>query len=111
MYAGRLFARADAIPRSISWTQLSGVITAETHAACAEMFAKFWNSPSPSVWWMILRTRWWRIVGMPTRWKTHDRSALAPITPFSADNSPTAYVVESIEQPPTRAYPAAAYAA
>jgi len=29
------------------------LITAETHAACAEMFAKFWNTPSPSVWWMI----------------------------------------------------------
>ena len=92
-----------AISRSISWTQLSGVITAETHAACAEMFAKFWNSPSPSVWWMIWRTRWLRIVGMPTTWKTHDRSALAPITPLSADNSPTAYVVISIEQPRTRA--------
>ena len=24
--------------------------------------------------------------GMPTRWKTHERSALAPITPLSADN-------------------------
>ena len=32
-----------AISRSISWAQLSGVITADTHAACAEMFAKFWN--------------------------------------------------------------------
>ena len=92
-----------AISRSISWAQLSGVITAETHAACAEMFAKFWNSPSPSVWWMIWRTRCLRIAGMPTTWKTHDRSALAPITPLSADSSPTAYVVKSIEQPRTRA--------
>jgi hypothetical protein len=79
-----------AISRSISWAQLSGVITAQTQAACAEMFAKFWNSPSPSVWWMIWRTRCLRIAGMPTTWKTHDRSALAPITPLSADSSPTA---------------------
>ena len=37
----------DAVPNDISI--VSGVITAETHAACAEMFAKFWNIPSPSV--------------------------------------------------------------
>ena len=43
------------------------------------------------------------LVGMPTRWNTHDRSALAAITPLSADNSPTAYVVHSSEQPRTRA--------
>ena len=81
MYAGRLSARAVAITRSISGMQLSGVITADTHAACAEMFAKFWKTPSPSVWWVTLRTRWCRIVGMPTRWKTHERSALAPHDP------------------------------
>jgi hypothetical protein len=34
-------ATPEAISRSISWTQLSGVIIAETHAACAEMLAKF----------------------------------------------------------------------
>jgi hypothetical protein len=38
---------------------------------------------------------------MPTTWKTHDRSALVPIMPLRADNSPTAYVVISIEQPRT----------
>jgi len=90
MYAGRLSARAVAISRSISWAQLSGVITAETHAACAEMFAEVLEH---SVTQRVVNDLADPLAAHrrhADEVKTHDRSALAPITPLSADISPTA---------------------
>jgi len=53
-----LLRRASAITRSISMTQLSGLIMAEQQAAAAERPTKLPKLPSPRVWCAILLKRW-----------------------------------------------------